>query len=328
MAACVRGVTGGQTEGGRITGILQDLGYAVQRMKDGPWRPEMGSVLLILGNLYWYPRLARQLLSKPKAKLPAVALWHWEPLPPSKASGLSWPLPNWREVARIALRDRRISNIYTNYLALRRVAVAGAIDVLAVSTRGRAEFLGERGIHAHHLPLGYTPEHGRDLGISRDIDVLFLGDMKPPRRRELIANLQRRGLNVMVRGDWSNPEFWGENRTALINRARIFLNIQRFAGEFSGLRLILGMANKALVVSEPMYDSAPFVPGEHYVSASIEEMPGVIQRYLANEEERTRITERAYRFATEEMPLKRSVSRLLNLTQEFLDRKQSSGDQS
>lgn len=323
LAACIRGVTGGQTEGGRITAVLEQLGYDVRRMADGPWRPEMGPVLLILGNLYWYPRLVRQLMTEPKTKLPAVALWHWEPLPPSRASGLPWPRPTLREIARIVLRDKRISNIYTNYYTLQRLARRGKVDVLAVSTMGRVEFLGERGIQAQHLPLGYSPEHGRDLGIDRDIDVLFLADMKPPRRRQLVAQLQRRGLDVMVRGDWSNPAFWGENRTKLINRTKIFLNVQRFPGEFSGLRLILGMANKALVVSEPVYDSAPFIPGEHFISASIEEMPKVIQHYLANDAERERITERAYRFATEEIPLKRSVNRLLNLLQESLDPKQS-----
>ena len=43
----------------------------------------------------------------------------------------------------------------------------------------------------------------------------------------------------------------------------------------SASRLILGMANRSLVVSEPIYSPAPFVPGEHYVEANGRDIPEV-----------------------------------------------------
>jgi hypothetical protein len=156
------------------------------------------------------------------------------------------------------------------------------------------------------------------MKLERDIDVLFLGDKRPLRRKWLISRLRRRGINVLQAGDWANPAYWGENRTRLINRAKIYLNVQRFPGEFSGLRLVIGMANKALVVSEPMYKPAPFVPGVHYVSATIDEMPRVIEYYLAHDEERERIAAEGHRLVTEQLPLSRSVHQLIELMNEKL----------
>jgi hypothetical protein len=324
VAACIRTVPGGQTEGVRISTALEELGCRVNPLGNRPWRPEDGSVLLILGNAYWYPPVLRQLLREPKNKLPMVVIWHWEPLPPPDASGLSWPLPTLRELAKIVLRDWRANDIYTNYRVLKQLSAKGVVDLLAASTPARVEFLAERNIHAHYLPLGYNADHGYDMKLARDIDVLFLGDRRPFRRRWLISRLRRRGIKVIEAGDWADPAYWGENRTRLINRSKIYLNVQRFPGEFSGLRLVIGMANKALVVSEPMYSPAPFVPGKHYVSATVEEMPHVIEYYLAHDAERERIVSEGHNLVTEHLPLSRSVHQLLELMN---DRVRSAGRQ-
>jgi hypothetical protein len=280
------------------------------------WDAEKAGWLLVPGNLNWFPVLRRQLLKEGRPSQGLVTIWHLEPLPPPKISGLHWPRPTLREIAKIILRDKRATDAYTNFFLLRRLARRGLPDVLAVSTRSRAEFLAERGIPAHYVPLGYQPRQGRDLRLQRDIDVLFLGECRIPRRRRNIARLSKHGVKVTMCGDWHDPAMWGDNRTKLLNRSKVFLNIQRFAGEFSGLRFILGMANGALVISEPAYDTFPFVPGQHYISASVDEMPAVIRHYLENEEERRRIVNEAYAFVTEQLPMERSVSRLVDLMSE------------
>jgi hypothetical protein len=76
------------------------------------------------------------------------------------------------------------------------------------------------------------------------------------------------------------------------------------------------MANGALVVSEPMYLPAPYVPGEHYVETTSGEMPETIRRYLANDEDRARITSSAYRFMTEGLTLEGSFVQLLRLAEQ------------
>jgi spore maturation protein CgeB len=78
------------------------------------------------------------------------------------------------------------------------------------------------------------------------------------------------------------------------------------------MRLLLGMRNKALVVSEPMYKPAPYVPGEHFVMAgSEEEMPALIRHYLAQDEERRRVAECGHAFAVREMSMRQAVRKVV-----------------
>jgi len=216
------------------------------------------------------------------------------------------------------LRDRRASDVYSNYWRLRRLVQKGLPNVLTVSTPGRQEFLSERGITSHHVPLGHDPFYGHDMGLIRDIDVLFLGDLRIPRRKRLIKRLRRNGVTLEAVGSWFDPTFWGENRTRLLNRTRVLLNIQRYPGELSGSRLILALANKALPISEPMYSPAPYVPGKHFVSATIEEMPEAIEYYLTHNEERKRIVDEGHRLVTQKVTMKRSISRILELIGEHI----------
>jgi len=226
---------------------------------------------------------------------------------------LPWPRLNWWETAKFILRDTGATDVYTNYLMLRRWTSHGLPDILVTATLGRCEFLAERGILAHWVPLGYEPSCGQDLGLPRNIDVLFLGAPDVPRRNRLLRRLRKNGIHVKVMGSYVDPHCWGEHRTELLNRAKILLNLARTPGEFPDLRLILGMANKALVISEPIYRSDPFVPGRHFVSASIEEMPERIRYYLTQNEERGLISEMAYQLITQDITMERSVSRILNL---------------
>lgn len=309
--------TGGQPI---VSTLMENIGCPVVSMQDGPWRRQPGDILVFRGSPNWYPATFRHLVTLPKAERPVVLLWLSEPLPPPKSAKVRWPIPKLREVVKIVLRDPRATDVYSNYFKLRWLLRNDLVDILATSTPGRVEFLGERGIHADYVPLGYASHTGYDMGLERDIDALFLGEWRIMRRRRLIAQLQRSGIDLKAYGDWGDPQFWGDNRTQLVNRAKVFLNIQRFPGEFSGARMILGMANKSLVISEPMYDPAPFVPGKHFVSASVEEMPEVIRYYIAHKEERERIAAEGHRFATTEMTMERSIRNLVELVREHMRR--------
>jgi spore maturation protein CgeB len=94
------------------------------------------------------------------------------------------------------------------------------------------------------------------------------------------------------------------------------MNIQRFAGEFSGLRMIHGMANRAMVISEPMYKPDPYLPGQHFVSAPVEQMPDAIRYYLTHEREREEIATAGHQFVTQELTMERSLTRILELIRE------------
>jgi hypothetical protein len=218
-----------------------------------------------------------------------------------------------REIAKIALRDPRATDPYTNFATLRSLHQDGIVDVLAVSTRGRQEFLEEHGIASHFIPLGYGPQHGRDLGLERDIDVLFLGDVRMARRRRVLNYLRKCGVQVTTAGGWDDPRYWGENRTKLLNRAKILLNLPRTRGDYSGLRMMLGAANGAAILSEPLYRPEPFLPGRHYIEAELEQMPDAAQALLEDHAGRTALAEAAREQATQVATRSRSVAALLEV---------------
>lgn len=74
-----------------LSELLRPHGIEICHIGQGPWRPGHGDVLLVNGNLNWYPAIKRQLLSEELNRLPPVVIWHSEPLPPPRASGLPWP---------------------------------------------------------------------------------------------------------------------------------------------------------------------------------------------------------------------------------------------
>jgi Glycosyl transferases group 1 len=188
-----------------------------------------------------------------------------------------------------------------------------------VSTPERQDFLAEQGIASHWIPLGFRSGLGGDLALERDIDVLFLGALDVPRRKRALRFLRRRGIDVVEKGGWGDKGYWGMTRTVLLNRTRILLNFARQPGQLSGQRLILGMGNKTLVVSEPLWKPAPFVPGEHFVQAPLDDLPDVIRHYLAHEDERRRIAEQGHRFVTEELRHEHSISALVSLIRRELE---------
>ncbi len=304
-----------------MTSILKTWGHRVTQIEDGPVDLDPDSILWIQGNATRFPKICSALAARPRSQRPLVVLWFAEPLPPPSSAGLPRSRLHLREIAKILLRDPRATDVYSNHLRLRSLARKGLPDLLVVTTPGRREFLAERGMDSHFVPLGYSPAvQGEDLGLSRDIDVLFLGALVP-RRKKLLGQLERSGVALLRMGDWFDPACWGENRTRLINRTRIFLNIARYPGELPGYRLLLGMANKALVVSEPIHDAGPYVPGRHFVSCTVDQMPEVIRHYLERPAERDAIAAEGYWLATEVVTLERSIGQMVGLIDEQMERR-------
>jgi Glycosyl transferases group 1 len=296
-----------------LSAALEDLRCDLREVPDRDLVLEPDRTVWLAGNPNWYPRSLRLLLEAPPQARPPVVIWHYEPLPlPSTA-----PFPrqrlHLRELAKILLRDSRATDPYTNSSLLRRLAGVGLPDLLLVHSPDHAEYLAEHGIAAETVPIGYAPFFGRDLGLERDTDVLFLGALDVPRRKRLIRRLRRAGVAVKAVGSWRDPAYWGDNRTRLLNRTKILLNLSRYPGQSSGYRLILGLANGALTLSEPVFRPEPFVPGEHFVSAAVEEMPALVERYLNDEGARKAIVDRGQTFITREATMERSVVRILGL---------------
>lgn len=296
-----------------MTRLLRARGHAVEQL-EGDATPDLArfDAILILENCRWFPRLLRD-LRRARGHRPLVIAWHWEPLPLPSSSGLP-PAPlHLREWAKILLRDRRANDVHSNLATLARLRREGLPDVLAVSSRAWQEALAERGIDAHWVPYGAeaAPALAR-RDDARDLETLFLGALDVPRRRRIFSQLREQSVDLTAVGSWHSRAYWGGNRSRLLRRAHAFLNVARAPGQVSADRLLLGMTHDTLVVSEPLYRPDPFVAGEHYVEARVEELPDVLRHYRENPRERDRIVARARRLVDGELRMDAMLDQLLS----------------
>ncbi len=278
ILACVRRLPN-NSEGERVVSHLNEAGCDLTLFDGRSLDFEAYDAVMMLGNLVWYPAMVKGLQALRGSQLPVVAVWHWEPLPPPSSSGLPRPRLSLRDIAKYVLRDPRANDAYTNSRWLRKMSDNGLIDVLFTSTPSRVEYLAEHGVDAGYAPLGYDPEHGQDFRRPRDLDVLFLGDLRVGRRRRVLNKLRRQGVPVEACGDWFNG---------------------------------------SLVISEPMYRPEPFLEGRHYISARVEDMPSVIDHYLQHEDDRERIARQGTDFVMNQLRLETSVERILTAIKERL----------
>ena len=257
----------------------------------------------------------------------------WRRMPRAAQKALGYVAPLGKELARLGRRGLALAYSrqvihepnhqgwvryhVSNYLAavsewrwIKPAHANGWLDHYFASTQPRVRFLRSRGISAEMLPVGYHRDWGRDLGANRDIDVLFLGSMGRRRRganlRWLQEELARRGRTLTFA-----VGAYGAAREELLNRARIVLSLLRMPHDLAGIRVLMGMACGALVVSEYCHDTDAYRPGEHFVMAELNQLPKVIDYYLEHEEERKTIAWQGHRFVTEELTLANLMHKML-----------------
>jgi hypothetical protein len=293
----------------RIAKSLREEGHEVQTGEN--FDPSVDAVL-IMKQPTLYTRTLKQ-LRELGPRRPRVVAWMTEPLVPPLSSGLPWPRRTHRDWAKLTLRDRRVVDARSNEHRMVRLVEEGLIDAVATTTIGRVERFAEVGIDAAWVPLSVGPDMHADLQLERDIPVLFLGTMTVPRRRLLAWRIKHAGVPLMAVGDWHDPSYWGAERTRLINRSVITLNLNRFTGNFPDARFNLGASNRSLIVSEPIYRPHPYVAGETHVEAETADLPEVLMHWLADHEARARMVDTAYEMVMTRLAHGRSFSALLAL---------------
>ena len=182
--------------------------------------------------------------------------------------------------------------------------------------RSSAAELRRRGIRCEHLQLGYSPMWDSWLGdedVERDIDVLYLG-AADPRRDPILAGL---GGDLWARQcqflippleprTRPRPDFLtGTKKYDRLRSAKILLNLHRTTSSaLEWMRFLEAICNGCVVVSEPCLDGDPLVPGEHFISVTVDRMPRAIDDLLDDPERLRLMQARAYDFVREEMPMK------------------------
>jgi hypothetical protein len=191
----------------------------------------------------------------------------------------------------------------------------GIVDVLAVWSDWTADLLRRKGLNPIVAHMGCYPECGRDLGLKRDIPVVWLGKLATPRRARLVSQVRRdlehRGLPLLVIDGRENPYIFGERRTVLLNRTKIMVNLLRQEWDDNSMRFFFASANGAMVISEPILPHTPLRAGTHYVEARAGEMAAAVDYYLQHESERQAIVERARALLMGQISMRQAMERIL-----------------
>jgi len=100
-----------------------------------------------------------------------------------------------------------------------------SVDIYWTTWRTGVKWLASHGANPWYSPPAADPEYFRPLGLSRDIDVLWIGSAYG-RRMEFIRYLRHRGFNVMAYGPgWKDGFVPFEDAVRLINRAKVVLGM-------------------------------------------------------------------------------------------------------
>jgi hypothetical protein len=172
------------------------------------------------------------------------------------------------------------------------------------------------GVPTLYAPWGASQRWYEDLGLERDLDVLWMGTKGTQRRGRILdrvfRQLKAKGLNVYIADNEENPFIFGDERTRQLNRAKITLNITRTWYDDNFSRFTMACSNRSLVVSEPVLPHCiEFKKNVHYVSAKIEDLANTILYYLEHEEQRRQIIDNAYELMVGELKFEKSLRKML-----------------
>jgi hypothetical protein len=163
---------------------------------------------------------------------------------------------------------------------LERSVGAGHVDRVLASSPAAVETLWARGVPAEYQPVVRHAEMGRNGGGDRDIAALFLGsglDGRASRLARLEADLAAHGVPLTV----VDRQCFGAERTALLNRTQVVVNLHKFPWHLERIRLLLATANGAIFASElPIPDSEPFVAGRDFVAAPEDGLAAAIAAHV------------------------------------------------
>ena len=315
-----------------LADTLQDFGCQTISFLPDAKLPDGLDVVFALGPFGSLVPIANQLLDCLPSKRPQLVLWMTEQFPDPS-------LPEWFRygggifrsyIEQLAFRrqdqgDWQIipqlewlttkAHRFRYYGDLFWLQHKNILSVLAIGSQWTAAFLRRRGFDPVTAYYGFRPDMGKDLNLERDIPVLWLGKMGTDRRKDVLqhirASLRDRGVEILVVDGVENPYVFGEERTVLLNRTKITLNLLRQKWDNHSLRYYLASSNRVMVVSEPTFQHIPFVTGEHVVEIPFEQMADTICYFLSHDEERQQIANQAHQLVTTELTFEHALFQIL-----------------
>lgn len=316
-----------------VVDIFEELGCEVTRFLVGEPLPKNIDYLFCYGPEGPLWTLARQLLAIAPSQRPQLVMIHAEQFPNPNLPFALRRLGGWgRSSAEIILRKLsnnklpdRIENAARRATRLRYfgdlywLRSKGIEPHLIFPSAYTANLWHEQGFRTHPM-FGFsfprTPIWGADLNLERDIDVLWLGKAGSKRRADMLTDtrseLEANNISFYNVDGIENPYTFGEERTHLLNRTKIVLNLLREPWDENFGRFYLAALNRCLIVTEDMLPHNPyFVPGQNIISAPPAQLAKTIIHYLKQDEERERLTDQCLDLVTTELTLQKSVTKIL-----------------
>lgn len=321
-----------------ITEVISDelsaLGYQPVHFQIGSLIPEKAEVVFSYGPYGKFLTIPCQLAKMPLARKPIFVHWNTEGIPDPRIpwkimssiarwrswlgrvedsqNGLARTLGTERFFSLFESRMLRFRYLGDYYYAHRR----GWIDVFADTSEIYAEIHRRQGLPTLVAHWGATPQWYKDLGLKRDIDVLWMGTRGTKRRSIILdrvrSKLESNGVRMHVADGKENPFIFGDERTYYLNRSKITLNITRTWYDDNFSRIALAAPNRSLIVSESVLPHCrSFIAGTHFVSVPVERLAETILYYLNHEEERLRLVENAYHLVTTKLVFRESIKSIM-----------------
>ncbi|SRR6266498_2450614 len=317
-----------------ISNELRALGYQPVHFQIGSLLPDKAEVIFSFGPYGNFLAIPRQLAKMPPYQKPIFIHWNTEGIPDPR---IPWKIMStigaWRSwlgrihdsqtgSAGMPQTDKffsrseswmsRFRYLGDYYYAQRR----GWLDIFADTSEVYAEIHRQHGLPTIVAPWGATSQWYKDLGLERDIDVLWMGTRGTIRRSTILDRVRRElesnGARVHVADGKENPFIFGDRRIHFLNRSKITLNITRTWYDDNFSRITLAAPNRSLIVSESVLPHCPsFIAGTHYVSVPVEQLAETIRYYLDHEEERLRIVENAYHLVTTKLAFRESINAIM-----------------
>lgn len=317
--------------GSLIADQIATLGFNVENfLFDAPLPENTDLVFAYAPFNSLYP-VAKRLSSLKGLQKPNLVLWMTEPLPNPAQGEWMWRvfgefrslMERWSyDLSSKPLRTllnwvNRKAYRYRYYGDLHWLQRQGLLLTLAVTSSWNCNLLTEKGFNP---VVAYVGSHihrqwGMDLGLKRDIPVLWIGKVATARRKQILKRLRlelsQRGVEMMVVDGVEHPYVFGEERTILFNRAKVTLNVLRHPWDDNSMRYFLAAPNRTLIITELTLPHTPFIPNVHLVQSSIAEMADTVCYYLEHEDERREIVDQAYELASTKLTLENSLRTIL-----------------
>src|SRR5262249_25577752 len=118
-----------------VVEAFNELGFAPASVAQDDFVPSPDRIAFLGGNARWHEPVLDRIRRVPRSERPLVIVWHTEPLPLPRESGLRTARLTVREIGKLVLRDRRINDARSNGRHMHRLDEEGIVDLLTVSEK-------------------------------------------------------------------------------------------------------------------------------------------------------------------------------------------------